>query len=1176
MREGYFPEVESKEFFWDNPNFESSFRKGLYFGSIAFGMYQRIARPGAYNRFINFLEKLHDFYVNENLWGEEFKCFNAVFKLEESEKEFFEDLDLEIIKKVIRDFNIDKVEKYKENEEYWTNVEKVGKFIRPMWYVKKELQDNNEGVKEFFIALENVLTYAIWASPPSVMNPFYEAMRKNFPVLELLNRITYLNRLYHLENKQQDSIQANLSKINNPDNKDKDDISKKDDNEDIFQCCLGLSYKIVELKDDGSMIAGGTWLNRGDGFGSSIPDKKTFITKVYDTVEKKIKVLNKFSDFFENDKSSSITIPHKLFFKNMALRFDMVDIYEFNLKTKKLSIFNQTILDFLKKCKDELENISGGFVLLLCEWLVFLINLHGTNISYEYSINNKEKEFTQKDEDIPKKSFFSLIKNFIKCLSNGSEKDIEAFSDINEEKEKSVNAELIVNLKNDSITFTFPVDIEVDDGGKNYIGFKGIDEFKMTIKKHNNREDKEKNSGNNTPKDNIKIIFKLDNETVSNKEFGKILINEFGSFRRNFKRFSAFKERIFFSKTRHIIQQFEDDNVDDIIKIFVKAAMVLGVADYGTFYFYLGNEDRLSPVFIERSFLFRKRGYKEKKSIENKMKEETKQLAEKQIAEWTKEKRSKSSIYKALDEKKVYPDFNDNEEKSIKTLNFEDKKGYFSEERDVLSIPVFAHGVLQGILHLATKRRCQFTCDERLRVLSFVQMFEEFIWRARVFHVNRELANLLSLTLTSKQLKDDFYGLVCKKLRKLLSASAVALYMEDMYKQERGWYFMGKDSGANFPFKEGSVDISKKKLQNFLYFYEKDKGIDTFFESNINLKEISNDFKNSKTFLINLFLDLEKKEKKPKGFFVVFAKTIERGTPFENEMKFLALRFAQAILHYREHMSQLRSIGAFLSHDLSGALKGVSSGTERLEEKLNNILKREIDKQTKEKIRLILDDIKEQTEYANHLVSLVASKELEKLAEYELSRGLGILILYESPDKYRKREFVRFWDVFQKAVHSREKELNNKKVWYREENSEGFKKIKEIEFWLFKTALKHVVENLIDNISKYALKYTQINLFYKETPSKVLIGIRNKGKRMCEKGEKDKSFVFRKKERCIRDEDKIEGQGMGLYISKNLCKTWDGDLIFEYKIIDYEHAYYTFWLMFPKYLTDKKLFIKEE
>ena len=88
--------------------------------------------------------------------------------------------------------------------------------------------------------------------------------------------------------------------------------------------------------------------------------------------------------------------------------------------------------------------------------------------------------------------------------------------------------------------------------------------------------------------------------------------------------------------------------------------------------------------------------------------------------------------------------------------------------------------------------------------------------------------------------------------------------------------------------------------------------------------------------------------------------------------------------------------------------------------------------------------------------------------------------------------------------------------------------------------------------------------------SDYIIRIENIGIILNEEAKERPNIIFEKNIRCIHNDKKSQytmGKGIGLYISRETCRFWGGNLTLEYKEIEPIWANYRFEITFPKWLS---------
>ena len=97
--------------------------------------------------------------------------------------------------------------------------------------------------------------------------------------------------------------------------------------------------------------------------------------------------------------------------------------------------------------------------------------------------------------------------------------------------------------------------------------------------------------------------------------------------------------------------------------------------------------------------------------------------------------------------------------------------------------------------------------------------------------------------------------------------------------------------------------------------------------------------------------------------------------------------------------------------------------------------------------------------------------------------------------------------------------------------------------WGNKEALQRILSNLISNVIRYGKDGKYLGIFLKENGEEIWISVADKGKGI------DKKFSENVFERLFTMEDsrsrKVQGNGLGLTIAKNLAVQMGGDIVLE-------------------------------
>jgi len=172
--------------------------------------------------------------------------------------------------------------------------------------------------------------------------------------------------------------------------------------------------------------------------------------------------------------------------------------------------------------------------------------------------------------------------------------------------------------------------------------------------------------------------------------------------------------------------------------------------------------------------------------------------------------------------------------------------------------------------------------------------------------------------------------------------------------------------------------------------------------------------------------------------------------------------------------------------------------------------------------------------------SWVASK--EKFAEirsnlFSINRHLTQLVdmsLLEDNKLSLKTEEVNLPDLLQRITRSYERMYTDRKIICMG--------VTALRIQTDPDRVDQIISNLLQNATRYSPQGSSIELSWKQENSNVLISVTDQGDGIKEE---DQERIFDPYLRLVKDENKVEGLGLGLYISRILAHALGGTLTVE-------------------------------
>jgi len=467
------------------------------------------------------------------------------------------------------------------------------------------------------------------------------------------------------------------------------------------------------------------------------------------------------------------------------------------------------------------------------------------------------------------------------------------------------------------------------------------------------------------------------------------------------------------------------------------------------------------------------------------------------------------------------------------------------------------HGRKQGVMHIDSLYQDQFTIENRLSLITFKRIFEEELFEARMNKFLIGINESLGKVLRSETTEQDFFNSIAHGFAILLGAQGALLWWyDDIY--EPTYNALGaagektKRIFLNAKIKETNEvikNISDKKIIQMVKlkpkhnremnsvenFYHYDLLVENGFQIYYNIPLITSEKING----IISFFDSDKN-----SYFSNF---------LDHELSFLGNEIHETLKHYFEYKKTIDSFKGFQAHDLLSFLRSGISSAKKLKGYETDL------KKDKTSFLKNIDDIHDNIDAARVLLRFIR-KEIK-------SNRLNVvpLLAKYKADFQRDEERVSIHALINEVLHTHEddfKQKMKKHIYYNYQNNSPI----ETEITISKYVVKHVLNNIMDNIVKYCDMH---NTFFITIKLEKYIGFyiefKNIGEPLDSAVELNPDNIFKLKVRGVSPKiaSEIPGQGFGLYLAKEYSRAWGGNISLQYKKINMSESEYKFIIEFP-------------
>ncbi len=484
-------------------------------------------------------------------------------------------------------------------------------------------------------------------------------------------------------------------------------------------------------------------------------------------------------------------------------------------------------------------------------------------------------------------------------------------------------------------------------------------------------------------------------------------------------------------------------------------------------------------------------------------------------------------------------------------------------EKDHVIIPIIAHNRKLGVLYLASTHAEHFKYFDRTRLINFSKEIGVEIFEAKMIATFQKLNHHLGESIEGRLKENDFLDKLAEEVVNLLgSEGAIILWTQS---QNTTHYQVA-----------GRAGILKNYFGN-KYLVAADSNIWGNTSSNVEFISIqlgnSLEEDNLKSMGYKSYIKVYMNTQRFNGIITLFDfKNQCKVTPsLKEELRLLGLEVERVLIRYFVNQGTLNSIRSYLGHDLTSILGAIDGACNHLDKiKVENLHDRSIYNRRVEDIRGYVD-------YGNDLLDFFLQNLHDEDITKTFEKGKGVPAFVSKlkkelskPNarisKFDDSEDLRFNSIYEIILSVlQSKNLFSELKRNRNNIPVLTGKLKDIpDLWIHKDAFRQVVNNLLDNFEKYRIPNSELNISLRDSITGWHIVFENFGLPLSKFYEENTDELFGYGERFRKDK---KGQGLGLFISKEIITEFGGSLDLSYFRIEKQNkASFSFIVFIPYWL----------
>lgn len=640
--------------------------------------------------------------------------------------------------------------------------------------------------------------------------------------------------------------------------------------------------------------------------------------------------------------------------------------------------------------------------------------------------------------------------------------------------------------------------------------------------------------------DNIPIKIKTDYINFLNSliiEIKEKITKQFLFFKEQFYTNENYTDWLFFDRFKYNLQNMPFKEIRRRCIYSAKCALYLVNAIKSSYYEYKGINDCLEEnmtTYWDYTFnktYIEKKIYKEEINV--------------YLKKWAKDsdERAKSAIYRCLDKQIIISRFRTND--NYDTIFAQKIFDYVPNQRtldsdgckngDILAVPIMFHGRRQGVIHLDSQYSCDFTSEDRYRILNFKRLFEEELFEARMINTIFKMHDDLGQVLDNKISEDAFFNRIASSITSLLGANGIIILIK-ANEYSTDYKIIGIEcKDFNIVLYNKLFNVEAESLINKAIIKTTIVVINNPIQSisDGQLKSVLKQLNIKSTISLPLF-----NEAVVLGVVLILDNYVntDLSIPLKNELKYLGQEIEQIFKHYYDHKKQIQNFQTIYGHDLDSFMRSIQGNCNELTKLVVDLGEED---EFLEKIKKKINDIKQYTIATHSLFQVLINA---RDFDYKDLNRANLLRYYgdSSESKKYQGKYTDIYDILKIVLHSHGRALNQKRIEFNLQPNSLVVAIPEI-------IINRIFNNLVDNVVKYGIPWKIFNIWIETDIFEDMVFFENYAKPLKKEYRNNPTMIFNKGIQGHFSANKKEGQGMGLYIAKQLAASFGGGIKLEYE-----------------------------
>ncbi len=968
----------------------------------------------------------------------------------------------------------------------------------------------SESLNKFY---RDIITTSIYVVPPDGQDPIYCELKQYCRCFQLYYRLYYLSISYYVNNKVD-----------------------KHDTPIVFENPVG--YYDVSFKDELTpfiTLVSNVWLKEYKETDIDIEKSiKELLSKIETINNKKLPFdLSHYllSQLFAYQKISINTISNHII-KGFTESYVLIGGINYNIDIKKIP-------------SEKIYRLFESIAFIRSEKVKTFFQQSFAN----YFLLQRESEIQELKSEIEKPFFQKTLALFNRKKTKNLNKEISKSINLKIEmllSEYNNNQKTVLTLTSNQNYYSFKNELEINPN------LCKITQFTINNKQFNFNLSHTLNTNiqlNSKNRIRVSIIDKNGNNLKNiEQDLNKVISSYLSKTKRGNKAKMHSRYHNFIQTMRHQLEKVEVNEITKRYEEITTHALQLSLAKHAIFFEYDAIENNLKPVVVRSNIMFAdnvRKNIESEKIILAKIEERFNNL--------TDEEKTSSFSYKCIKQNQFISKYSticekedeDLVENSIfackllcdyefnSTVNIEELN-----EKDRIIFPVVSHNRKVGVLYLISDKYRHFQYNDRIRLANFVYNVGIELFEAKLFNtltiLNKATADLGLGGSVEKERK--FKNEIVKTVANLFNSNAIVILWQEYITGSFSTFGLLGDN-INYYFGENTAFANTDEI-----FKDHEKAV-----SIINIEESQAPlFKNlhKTSYKSCIRIPIYNHEQITIGWILLFDNHKSSiSDSLNSEAKLLSQELFKAIETYYKNKNHMSFIQGLLTHDMNSKLRSIYGANSNLKKYAKYIY----DFSEYNAFIKNCQDIETYTELGRQLLDFFATETSEAQIRKGAAKNVGV----KAYCTYVKRDFIKFgkkskaniYEAINSVLQSNKQFLNANNITFLID-AQPFKTIPKL--WINHDIFVEIVENLVDNVRKYAIPNTKFIISLEKQMLGWDIIFENKGKRLPENIEKHTEDVFTHGLKF----NKLEGSGAGLYYCREILQEYGCNLYLDYTIED--------------------------